>query len=89
MKPDIELKKVKDDCYVIIIDTSRSNTAIYIRNPDKSLSLLRPKGRKLKEKTVLTNTFPVSNRGGAAARRAAFVVHQGGKYERRMQTGAD
>jgi hypothetical protein len=87
MKPDIELKKVKDGAHVLIVDPTGSSLAIYIRNPDKSLSLLRPKGRKLKEKTVLTNTLPVSNRGEAAARRAAFVVHQGGKYG--MQTSAD
>ncbi len=89
MKPDIELKKVKENCFVLIVDPSGSDTAIYIRNQDKSLSLLRPKGRKLKEKAVLTNALPVSKRGEAAARRAAFVVLKGGKDERRVQAGAD
>jgi hypothetical protein len=90
MKPELELKKVKDGAHVLIVDPMGSNLAIYIRNSDKSLSLLRPKGRKLKKETVLTNTLPVSKRGEAAERRAAFVVYSGGRYEDgRGQAGAD
>lgn len=79
MKPDIELKHVKGNAYVLIIDLCDSNTSVYIKNKDHTISMMQPKKKKLKESSVLSEALDVSPKGEAAARRAVFVVHDGGK----------
>lgn len=77
MKPDIELKHVKGNAYVLIIDFCDSNTSVYIKNKDHTISMMQPK--KKKRKAVFKDAVDVSMKGKAAARRAAFVVYDGGK----------
>jgi len=79
VKPDIELKKVKDGAYVIVIRPGNSATAVYVED-ETGMHLMRPKKRVDKAK-VMQDTMPVSQRGEAASRRAAFTVHQGGRSE--------
>ena len=77
MKPDIELKHVKGDAYVLIIDLCDSNTSVYIKNKDHTVSMMQPK--KKKHKAKIKDAVSVSIKGEAETRRAAFVVYDGGK----------
>ena len=75
-KPIIELKKVGES-YIVVVDPGSTITAIYLKNKDGTVSLARSTKRKVDSKKALAGALDISQRGEAAARRAAFVVHQG------------